>query len=152
IAAYNGGPGTVNAAIKKSGSRNFWELQYHLPAESRKHVKKFIATHYIMEGSGGVTTSTKKENETLAFASASIVDSNTTVVPVSGKYNSVAITQTIGMDMTMFEKLNPNFDRQLSANGTYNLRLPHEKMANFQANKSQILEQSVQLLVNTAIR
>src|SRR4029079_14064440 len=49
IAAYNGGPGRVYSAIKKSGSRNFWNMQYFLPEESRNHVKKFIATHYIME-------------------------------------------------------------------------------------------------------
>src|SRR5690606_30506303 len=49
IAAYNGGPGRVYSAIKRSGSRNFWDLQYYLPEESRNHVKKFIATHYIME-------------------------------------------------------------------------------------------------------
>jgi membrane-bound lytic murein transglycosylase D len=48
IAAYNGGPGNVNSAIKRTGSRDFWTIQYHLPAESRDHVKKFIATHYIM--------------------------------------------------------------------------------------------------------
>ncbi|HET7896579.1 MAG TPA: lytic transglycosylase domain-containing protein, partial [Flavisolibacter sp.] len=41
IAAYNGGPGKVNTAIKRSGSRNFWELQNYLPSESRTHVKKF---------------------------------------------------------------------------------------------------------------
>ena len=49
IAAYNGGPERVYTAIKKSGSRNFWKLQYYLPEESRNHVKKFIATHYVME-------------------------------------------------------------------------------------------------------
>src|ERR1017187_3782717 len=34
IAAYNGGPQRVNAAIKKCGSRDFWKLQYYLPEES----------------------------------------------------------------------------------------------------------------------
>ena len=38
MAAYNGGPGRVYSAIKKSGSRNFWNLQYYLPAESRTYV------------------------------------------------------------------------------------------------------------------
>lgn len=61
IAAYNSGPGPVYKAIKKSGSRNFWKLQYFLPAETRGHVKKFISTHYYYEGRGGVTTSTKQE-------------------------------------------------------------------------------------------
>lgn len=61
LAAYNGGPGPVLKAIKRSGSRNFWKLQNFLPAESRGHVKKFIATHYYFEGQGGETTITKAE-------------------------------------------------------------------------------------------
>ncbi|HTL07602.1 MAG TPA: lytic transglycosylase domain-containing protein [Chitinophagaceae bacterium] len=61
MAAYNCGPGPVYSAIRKSGSRNFWRLQYHLPAESRDHVKKFIATHYYFEGNGSITTLTKAE-------------------------------------------------------------------------------------------
>jgi peptidoglycan lytic transglycosylase D len=61
IAAYNGGPGVVYKAIKKSGSRNFWKLQDYLPAESRIHVKKFISTHYYYEGTGSITTLTKDE-------------------------------------------------------------------------------------------
>ena len=75
IAAYNCGPAPVNAAIRKTGSRNFWKLQYLLPAESRDHVKKYIATHYYFEGKGGITTLTKAENikyaQTLARWAAS---------------------------------------------------------------------------------
>ncbi|HEU4471963.1 MAG TPA: lytic transglycosylase domain-containing protein [Flavisolibacter sp.] len=149
IAAYNGGPGNVNAAIRKSGSRNFWDLQYHLPAESRNHVKKFIATHYIMEGNAGLTTLTKNETEALMVSTVNITDApaNTTTMKVTGKYNSQAITQTIAMDANEFRKLNPDFDRQLSANGSYELRLPDNKMTLFQANKPQILEQSVRLMM-----
>jgi membrane-bound lytic murein transglycosylase D len=66
IAAYNGGPGTVFKAIKKSGSRSFWKLQDYLPAESRVHVKKFISTHYYFEKKGSVTTITKDEAEKYA--------------------------------------------------------------------------------------
>jgi len=65
LAAYNGGPGPVYKAIKKSGSRNFWKLEQYLPAESRGHVKKFIATHYYFEGQGGLTTLTKDETKKL---------------------------------------------------------------------------------------
>ncbi len=61
IAAYNCGPAPVYAAIKKSGSRNFWKLQYFLPKETRGHVKKFISTHYYFEGQGSITTVTKQE-------------------------------------------------------------------------------------------
>jgi len=61
VAAYNGGAAQVYRAINKAGSRNFWDLQSYLPAESRLHVKKFIATHYYFEGQGSVTTLTKAE-------------------------------------------------------------------------------------------
>ena len=61
LAAYNGGPGKVYSAIKKSGSRNFWALQRFLPAESRGHVKRFISIHYFFEGEGSIATQTKAE-------------------------------------------------------------------------------------------
>lgn len=49
LAAYNCGPGPIYTAMKKSGSKNFWVLQKYLPAESREHVHKFIATHQFFE-------------------------------------------------------------------------------------------------------
>ncbi|MGZ3974682.1 MAG: lytic transglycosylase domain-containing protein, partial [Flavisolibacter sp.] len=129
---------------------NFWDLQYYLPAESRNHVKKFIATHYIMEGDGSITTLTKKETQALAPSNDSeTVDPNTSILNISGKYNSTAIVQNIQMNIADFNRLNPDFDRQLSANGSYNLRLPNDKMLAFQANKQLILGQSIQILLNS---
>lgn len=61
LAAYNSGPLPVMNAIKKSGSRNFWTIQYYLPQESRGHVKRFIGTHYYFEGKGSIVTLTKTE-------------------------------------------------------------------------------------------
>lgn len=46
LAAYNAGPLPVERAIHRSHSRNFWTLERYLPAESRQHVKRFIATAY----------------------------------------------------------------------------------------------------------
>lgn len=74
IASYNSGPGKVLYAIKKSGSRNFWKLQNYLPAETRGHVKRFIATHYYFEGKGSVTTLTKQEADTYKKAMLAFVE------------------------------------------------------------------------------
>ena len=157
IAAYNGGPGNVNKAIRKSGSRNFWDLQYYLPAESRNHVKKFIATHYIMEGDGGETTMTRSETEKMrmqpqtdAVQTANVTNSNLVAVEVRGKYNSIVISNVLGIVLADFNKMNPNFDSQLSSKGSYTLRLPADKALAFQANKPQILEQSIHLMLATA--
>jgi membrane-bound lytic murein transglycosylase D len=161
IAAYNGGPGNVMKAIRKSGSRNFWDLQYYLPAESRNHVKKFIGTHYIFEGQGGLCTLTKKEtdenygiNGTYIFnrriTPAELEDAKTQTV--SGKYHSTIIASNINMDIAEFARYNPDFDKVMaSASSTYEVKLPADKMELFIANKYQILNESIQLLLNNAM-
>ncbi len=151
IAAYNGGPGKVNAAIKKSGSRDFWTLQKYLPAESRKHVKKFIATHYIMEGSGGVTTLTKIEAKnylTNAITARNGEVDNSVSQLITGRYNSSIIIKHVSMDLLAFNRINPNFDADIAFNGKYELRLPVEKMEIFMTKKSDILNESIMLLLN----
>lgn len=152
IAAYNGGPGTVNSAIKKSGSKDFWLLQNFLPLESRNHVKKFIAAHYIMEGEGGITTLTKKEAGSILLSDTSRVTpeeiAGSKLQPVSGRYNSLVIARHLSMNITDFQKLNPDFDRTIASNGKYELRLPQDKMDIFLEKKFDILGESVQLLLN----
>jgi membrane-bound lytic murein transglycosylase D len=47
IAAYNCGPGNVNKAIRRSGGkRDFWEIFYRLPRETRGYVPAYIAAAY----------------------------------------------------------------------------------------------------------
>ncbi len=49
IAAYNCGPGNVNKAIRRSGGkRNYWDIYYYLPRETRGYVPAFIAACYVM--------------------------------------------------------------------------------------------------------
>jgi membrane-bound lytic murein transglycosylase D len=158
IAAYNGGTAHVYTAIKKSHSRDFWDLQYYLPAESRNHVKKFIGTHYIFEGQGGVTTLTKDEATQQLSGSSMYVFTrklsknelaNAKTISVSGKYHSSVIAKYVLMDVAEFNRYNPDFDKVMaSSNNTYDLQLPQEKMDLFAANKYQILNESVQLLLN----
>jgi len=158
IAAYNGGPGNVDAAIRKSKSRNFWDLQHFLPAESRDHVKKFIATHYIMEGDGGITTLTKDETDILKQASninpatknlsgAELTSSK--VQAISGRYNSLVITKHITFSIAEFNRYNPDFDKLITHNGKYELRLPADKMELFMAKRYDILNESIQLMLDS---
>lgn len=155
IAGYNGGPGKVLSAIRRTGSRDFWELQYSLPLESRNHVKKFIATHYVMEGNGGVTTVTNQE---LASLHAQAIEQNnkglrnslvaqqvegTVTQKIQGKYNSVVLANQLAIDIQQFNKLNPGFDKLVHEEEGYELRLPEEKMPQFNAQRYQILQQSI---------
>jgi membrane-bound lytic murein transglycosylase D len=169
MAAYNGGPGKVYSAIKKSGSKNFWNLQFYLPEESRTYVKRFIATHYIMEGTGGVTTSgnvgSSTDNTPLGSNhQAGNLNRNVKTkesdlsaeellavefLSISGKYNSLIIAKNIVMDIALFNRYNPNFDDTLSSSGNFNLRLPSDKMQLFITKKYPILNESLQALLNS---
>ena len=157
IAAYNGGPGNVDAAIRKSKSKNFWDLQHFLPAESRDHVKKFIATHYIMEGDGGVTTLTRDETDILKQASdknpaaknlSGDEIKNSKVQSISGRYNSLVITKHLTLSITEFNRYNPDFDKLITHNGKYELRLPADKMDLFIAKRYDILNESLQIMLD----
>jgi membrane-bound lytic murein transglycosylase D len=49
IAAYNCGPGNVNKAIKRSGNRkDYWEIYYRLPRETRGYIPQYVAATYAM--------------------------------------------------------------------------------------------------------
>jgi membrane-bound lytic murein transglycosylase D len=157
IAAYNGGPGYVIHAIKKSGSRNFWVLQNYLPEESRNHVKKFISAHYLFEGQGSICTLTKSEAteqigalagylQKRSLTAEELNESSTTTI--SGKYRAEVIAKYVNMDSEEFNRYNPLFDQVMDrADNTYDLKLPTENMEKFIANKYPILNESVQLLL-----
>lgn len=156
IAAYNGGPGNVNSAVRKAGSSDFWTMERFLPAESRKHVKKFIATHFIMAGSADVTVLTKAEAEkwqaelpmiTEGYSGEQSTDALTLSRRISGRYNSTILSRHLMMDHTAFLALNPGFDRQIANYGEYDLKLPSDKMELFVARRPEILTESLQLLL-----
>lgn len=47
IAAYNCGPGNVNKAIKRSGNKkDYWEIYYRLPRETRGYLPMYVAAAY----------------------------------------------------------------------------------------------------------
>ena len=48
IASYNCGAGNVNKAIRRSGSRAFWDIWPFLPRETRGYVPAFVGAIYAM--------------------------------------------------------------------------------------------------------
>ena len=173
MAGYNGGAGRVYSAIKRSGSRDFWELQNYLPAESRTYVKRFIATHYIMEGNTGNTSEWAMGSSNMAapdmdagltnmrtgmgsgYANPYNIKLNVSDAElngvetrsISGRFNSLIIAKNLSIDIQQFNRLNPSFDHMIINNGNYDLRLPEDKMQQFLANKYQILNECVQTLL-----
>lgn len=158
IAAYNCGKGNVQKAIAKAHSTSFWDLEYYLPDETRNHVKKYIATHYYFEGGGGWTTLTAQEtaNKKLLLAQQQQMKEDSASfgalpsIQISGKYNSVVIANTVGLSVEEFNKYNPLFDKTIAEGKNYLLHLPQNKLDIFKAKKSEIIRQSVELLLTNA--
>jgi membrane-bound lytic murein transglycosylase D len=157
IAAYNCGAGRVRQAIRKSGSTDFWDLQAYLPLETRNHVKRFIGTHYIFEGSGGLTTMTASEvldfddklkESTYKKTSLRDVDDSTGTLEITGKYKGAIVAKSLSIDLAAFNKMNPKFDKVVSAGKSYNLKLPPGKISVFSLNKHSILEECIASFLN----
>ncbi len=155
VAAYNGGAGRVRGAIRKTGSRDFWDLQYYLPEETRNHVKKFIGTHYVFEGTGGLTTMTAAETtiqkarndkpEEVVLSAEELA--NTSITALSGRYQSVILIRNLQLDPAQFHKWNPGFDKVLAEGKKYPMRLDKVKMALFEARKKDLLMESIHALL-----
>jgi len=161
VAAYNCGPGGVQRAMNASGRTDFWGMQYFLPAESRNHVYKFIATGYILDrfnnffGVGDDMTSTVANSAAVpgtASASTELTEEemfNTVEFNISGKYRLDAIAKKLNMELTELEHLNPDFARMMaSPENSYDLRIPKDKMKEFQTEKEEILKESLQMMLD----
>jgi membrane-bound lytic murein transglycosylase D len=154
VAAYNCGNGCVRSAIKRAKSKDFWQLQYFLPEETRNHVKKFIATHLIFEGAGGFTTMTAAEvaqaktqnkNTPLTLSAAELAGS--ALIEVSGRYNSLVVANELQINIQQFNAWNPGFDKALAAGEKYAMRISKDKEAMFIAKKNQLLLASVRAII-----
>jgi membrane-bound lytic murein transglycosylase D len=155
VAAYNCGPGNMDRAIRKAGgNKDFWVMQYSLPGESMNHVKKFIGTHYIFEGGGGITTVTQKEmKDVIINGSTDLKEeeiAGTTAYNITGRFNADVIIKHIKLDKKTFDKFNPGFSTAIAVDGKYNLRLPIQKMNVFVEKRYEILDESMKLLLETA--
>ncbi len=157
VAAYNGGAGRVRQAIKKKGTKDFWELQYELPLETRNHVKKFIATHYVFEeenarafdNRGRLNTFDEMEKLNALDKTKGpsiLLQTSYAEVKVSGRFRISVIAQYLNIAEKELSLLNPKFDQLLGSGKSYSLKLPKDKLEIFEAHKNDILQASLQSL------
>jgi membrane-bound lytic murein transglycosylase D len=145
VAAYNGGAGRVSRAIEKAGTKDFWKIEYDLPLETRNHVKKFIATHYVFEEDGGWTTLTNAETKDKKRTNI-LLQSQFQEVVISGRYKINVIATYLNLDPKDLSILNPKFDQVVSTGKQYSLKLPMGSLEKFEARKFDILQASLQSL------
>lgn len=126
IAAYNCGPGNVNKAIARSGGkRDYWEIYYFLPRETRGYVPAFIAANYIM-------THYADHNICPAHSSALTTVALDTV-HVTERIHLEQIAGVLDISLNELQRLNPQFRKNVIPGDfkAYALVLPTEKMYAF---------------------
>lgn len=126
IAAYNCGPGNVNKAIARSGGkRDYWEIYYRLPRETRGYVPAFIAANYIMNYYA--------DHNICPAHSSSLATAALDTVHVSERMHLAQIAGVLDIPVGELRRLNPQFRRDVipGDHKAHALVLPTEKMYAF---------------------
>ncbi|MDY9919156.1 MAG: LysM peptidoglycan-binding domain-containing protein [Proteiniphilum sp.] len=125
IAAYNCGPGNVNKAIARSGGkRDYWEIYYRLPRETRGYVPAFIAANYIMN---------YYADHNICPAHSSSLTAALDTVQVNERIHLEQIAGVLDIPLGELQRLNPQFKRDVIPGDfrAHALVLPTEKMYAF---------------------
>lgn len=124
IAAYNCGPGNVNRAIRRSGGkRNFWEIFYLLPRETRGYVPAFIAATYTFV----------YHNEHNLRPRAAKLPLATDTVMISKPLHFSQVAEMLDMPVDIIRHLNPQYRKDIipAQKDSYPLRLAFDRSTTF---------------------
>ncbi len=124
IAAYNCGPGNVNKAIRRSGGKkNYWDIYYYLPRETRGYVPAFIAAAYVMN---------YHEMHNLKAVPVKFALNNDTL-HIREKLHLKQVSEVLDLPVNQIRDLNPHYKYDIIPGDgkNYTLRLPQAATMQF---------------------
>ena len=133
IAAYNCGPGNVNKAIRRSGGkRNFWEIYYRLPRETRGYVPAFIAATYTFHYYKDYNIKPIKIDLPVA----------TDTINIDEKLHLAQVANVLNIPIEQLRELNPQYKKDIvpaRKTAVYALKIPSQYTLSFIDNKDSIM-------------
>ncbi len=133
LAAYNGGPGTVYKAIRRSGGKKtYWEIRPFLPKETQGYIPAFIAVNYIMNY-------TAEHNIRSAIPKKIFLQIDT--ITVKKQLSFYQISSMLSIPEEELQYLNPSYRKRVIPvieGQVSTLTLPANKMGMFVNNEANI--------------
>ncbi len=140
ISSYNCGPGNVNKAIRRSGSRDFWAVYDYLPRETRGYVPAFVGAMYAI----------KYSKEYGLQASGVQMPAQVDTFEIHRNLHLQQVADMVGIPMSELKNLNPQYIKDIipGNNKTYILRLPFNYSSAFIENEDSIYTYKAAELLN----
>ena len=140
IASYNCGAGNVNKAIRRSGSRAFWDLWPYLPRETRGYVPAFVGALYTMNyykehGIRPVAVATPEHVDTLH---------------INKMLHLKQVSELTGAPLEDLKNLNPQYRHEIIPGNDrqYILRIPYKYTNAFLENEDSLYRHKADVYFN----
>lgn len=124
ISSYNCGAGNVNKAIRRAGSREFWDIYPYLPRETRGYVPAFVGALYLMNYYKDYKLEPAKTKLPIE------VDT----FKVHRNLHFKQVSELVGIPMETLKSLNPQYVNEIipgNEKSEYILRIPYNYTAAF---------------------
>lgn len=125
-AAYNAGPGRVNSAINKSGSKDYWTLRSYLPGETKNYVPSILALSFIYRNPEDYGFKDLEYGKPISFDR----------INFDGSITLDKIAEYSGTDIETIRELNSELTSDVVPDYEipYQLRIPHDSYKTFITN------------------
>ncbi len=133
LAAYNGGPGNVNKAIRiAGGKRDYWSIRKYLPTETQRYVPRFIAVNYLLS---------HQQEHGLGKVQPKFDFFKTDTVSIDRNLPLRFVAEVMEMSLDDIQFLNPSYKIDIipaTENRKYYLRLPVDKIGVWVTNQERL--------------
>ena len=137
IASYNCGAGNVQKAIRRAGSRNFWDIWPYLPRETRTYVPAFVGALYTLEfyKEHGL----KPESMVMPTAVDTLV--------IKKQLHLKQVSEITGAPLEELKNLNPQYRHEIipGHEREYILRIPYQYTGSFIENEDTIYKHKAEI-------
>ncbi|MBR5855815.1 MAG: LysM peptidoglycan-binding domain-containing protein [Bacteroidales bacterium] len=125
ISSYNCGTGNVNKAIRRAGSKEFWDIYPYLPRETRGYVPAFVGALYML--------SYYKEYPNLTPEAPVTMPAHVDTFAIKKNLHFEQISHNIGITVETLRLLNPQYIHDIIPGNEreYILQLPYNYTSTF---------------------